>query len=163
MDILNEVEIIWLLGSIQGSWQKCGVDFDKTFAPVAKMTIVRILLALAASQSWPCFKWTSRMHFYIGIFKNKYTWIFPLVLVLHHWIIYATCIGPFMDWSKLLTFGLKNFNKLYVMQCSSRVNTIHLSLFVVHLMGLPFYWYMLRISLSLGVILMILMIFSTSN
>ncbi|RDX80675.1 hypothetical protein CR513_38741, partial [Mucuna pruriens] len=29
-----------------------GLDYDETFAPLAKMTIVRILLTLVASQSW---------------------------------------------------------------------------------------------------------------
>ena len=36
-----------------GNRQECGIDYDATFAPVAKMTIVRIILAVAASQSWP--------------------------------------------------------------------------------------------------------------
>ena len=35
----------------QGFSQQYGLDYDETFSPVAKITIVRVLIALAASKS----------------------------------------------------------------------------------------------------------------
>lgn len=39
-----------------GNRQEYGVDYDETFSPVAKMTTVRTILALATSQSWHLFQ-----------------------------------------------------------------------------------------------------------
>jgi hypothetical protein len=35
-----------------GNKQKYGIDYDETFAPVAKMTVVRTILSIAASNEW---------------------------------------------------------------------------------------------------------------
>ncbi|RDX80639.1 hypothetical protein CR513_38785, partial [Mucuna pruriens] len=38
---------------VLGNKKEYGLDYDETFVPIAKMTIMHIILALAASQSWP--------------------------------------------------------------------------------------------------------------
>jgi len=40
----------------QGFTQKFGVDYKETFAPVAKMTTVRVLLSVVINQGWPLFQ-----------------------------------------------------------------------------------------------------------
>ena len=35
-----------------GNRQEYGIDYEETFAPLARMTIVRTILALATSQEW---------------------------------------------------------------------------------------------------------------
>jgi hypothetical protein len=35
-----------------GNRQEYDIDYEKTFEPIAKMTIVRTILTLAASQGW---------------------------------------------------------------------------------------------------------------
>lgn len=37
----------------KGYTQSYGVDYQETFAPVAKLNTVRILLSLAVNQDWP--------------------------------------------------------------------------------------------------------------
>ncbi|XP_040994046.1 uncharacterized mitochondrial protein AtMg00820-like [Juglans microcarpa x Juglans regia] len=59
-----------------GNNQEYGVNYEETFAHVAKMTIVRMILALAASNNWlPIIGhyiiWMSRMQFFTGTLKSS--------------------------------------------------------------------------------------------
>jgi len=35
-----------------GNRREYGIDYEETFAPVAKMTTVRLIIAIAASKGW---------------------------------------------------------------------------------------------------------------
>ena len=60
----------------KGFAQKYGVDYEETFAPMAKMPTVRIILALLVAQGWKVFQLDVKSAFLNGdldveIFMNQ--------------------------------------------------------------------------------------------
>lgn len=51
--------------------QEYSIDYDETFAPVAKMTTVRTILALTISQSWPLLQIDIKNAFLHGNLKKE--------------------------------------------------------------------------------------------
>ncbi|KAJ6398737.1 hypothetical protein OIU77_019499 [Salix suchowensis] len=54
-----------------GNQQEYGIDYEETFTPVAKMTIVRTILALATSQEWSLGQMDVKNTFLHGDFKEE--------------------------------------------------------------------------------------------
>ena len=50
----------------RGFSQQYGLDYDETFSPVAKITTVRVLIALVASKSWKLWKMDVKKAFLHG-------------------------------------------------------------------------------------------------
>lgn len=58
MGFYNKVQITWTIQTYkarlvaQGFTQTLGIDYEETFAPIAEMNSIRVLLAIAADLEW---------------------------------------------------------------------------------------------------------------
>ena len=64
----------------KGFTQTYGVDYIETFAPVAKMNTVRVILSLAANYGWNLQQFDVKNAFLYGE-KRRSTWNCPLDMV----------------------------------------------------------------------------------
>jgi hypothetical protein len=64
----------------KGYAQVAGLDFEETFAPVARLESIRILLAYDAHHSFRLFQMDVKSAFLNGPIKRRYTWNNPLAL-----------------------------------------------------------------------------------
>ncbi|CAL9019831.1 unnamed protein product [Prunus brigantina] len=55
----------------KGYSQKPGIDYDETFAPVARLDTIRTLIALAAQKEWSLFQLDMKSAFLNGILKEE--------------------------------------------------------------------------------------------
>ena len=55
----------------KGYSQTYGIDYDETFAPVAKMSIVRTLISCAANFDWPLYQLDIKNAFLHGDLKEE--------------------------------------------------------------------------------------------
>lgn len=55
----------------KGYAQTYGIDYQETFAPVAKMNIVRVLISLAANQDWHLQQLDVKNTFLNGVLKEE--------------------------------------------------------------------------------------------
>lgn len=63
---------------VLGNKQEYGLDYDETFASVAKMTTVRTILAIATSQSWHLHQLDVKNEFLLGDLKDEVYMKLPL-------------------------------------------------------------------------------------
>ena len=54
----------------QGSWKK-GIDYDETFAPVARYTSIRAIMALAAKLGWKLHQMDVNIVFLSGVVEEE--------------------------------------------------------------------------------------------
>ena len=55
----------------KGFFEKYGVDFDEVFAPVARLETVRVLIAIAAQESWKIHHMDVKSAFLNGELKEE--------------------------------------------------------------------------------------------
>ncbi|GKU87792.1 hypothetical protein SLEP1_g2133 [Rubroshorea leprosula] len=56
----------------KGYKQEFGIDYQEVFAPVARMDTIRLVIALAAQNSWPIYQLDVKFAFLHGICKNRF-------------------------------------------------------------------------------------------
>ncbi|XP_015158948.1 uncharacterized mitochondrial protein AtMg00810-like [Solanum tuberosum] len=66
---------------VLGNRQEYGVDYEETFAPVAKMTTVRTIIAIAASQNWSLYQMDSKYDSSLFLRKTSTGCVLLLVYV----------------------------------------------------------------------------------
>ena len=64
----------------KGFTQSYGIDYEETFAPVAKLNSIRVPLSLAANLDWPLHQLDVKNAFLNCDLEEKFTWKFPLDL-----------------------------------------------------------------------------------
>lgn len=60
-----------------GNKQEYGINYEETFAPVAKMTIVRMVISIVASQSWSIYQMDVKNAFLYGDLKEEIYMVLP--------------------------------------------------------------------------------------
>ena len=66
MVVLNKARLV-----AQGFYQKEGIDFEETFAPVARLEAIRIFLAFAASKGFKVFQMDVKSAFLNGFIEEE--------------------------------------------------------------------------------------------
>ena len=69
----------------KGYAQRYGIDYQDTFAPVAKINTIRILISIATNRDWPMQQFDVKNAFLNGDLKKRSIWSYhsELKMVLH--------------------------------------------------------------------------------
>jgi len=58
----------------KGFSQEYGIDYDETFAPIVRLTLVQSLLPIAVIKQWPLLEMDVKNVFLNGYLMRKYIW-----------------------------------------------------------------------------------------
>ena len=90
----------------QGYSQEEGIDFEKTYAPVAWLEVIRILLAFSVSQSVKLFQMDVKSAFLNRYFKEKvYVEQPPGLKIISILTMCSSSTKYYTDWSKSQEYG----------------------------------------------------------
>jgi hypothetical protein len=108
----------------KGYAQVAGLDFEETFAPVARLESIRILLAYVAHHSFKLFQMDMKSAFLNGPIKEEDTWNNPLALRMTGIPTTSTSsLRRFIDISKPQEHGM-NALEIFFMLMLSRLGQL---------------------------------------
>jgi hypothetical protein len=97
----------------KGFSQVEGIDYNETFAPVAKMNYILLVSSIVASHKWEVHQMVLNPPSCMGIFKKKYTWNNLLAMSKMTPSLFVTLRNIFMVSSKLLELGMPKWKDLF--------------------------------------------------
>jgi hypothetical protein len=113
----------------KGYAQVAGLDFEETFAPIARLESIRILLAYAAHHSFKLFQMDVKRAFLNGPIKRKYMWNNPRASRMTGIPTMSTSsLRCSMDLSKLQEHGMNGLDIFLFLMLSRLGKLILLSL-----------------------------------
>jgi hypothetical protein len=72
----------------KGYAQTYGIDYEETYSPVAKMTIVRAIIIMVATKGWSLHQMDVKNAFLMEIYRKKCTWNNHQVMWTKHILIW---------------------------------------------------------------------------
>ena len=128
----------------KGFTQEYGIDYEETFAPVARLTSVRCLIAVAAVRRWPLYQMDVKNAFLNGDLHEK-VYMQPPPGYPHSGTKFIAFAVLFMALSRVLELGLKSLARLLLNRVSLRVLMTPLSLSEDPLLVSLLFFFMLMI------------------
>ena len=90
----------------KGFTQNYDINYEKTFAPIARLPSVRCLIAMAAVHRWPLYQMDVKNAFLNGDFHEE-VYMQPPSTIHTQSVKFVTFAMLFMASNRLLEFGLK--------------------------------------------------------